>query len=383
MQKGVKMKKCSFFAAVAAAALLLTACPNMASNKENGKKQDHSSPVPFNPGHTTSGVSFESFSSRSVSVKNNTGERLVAFKGSIEPASLISGVPAHASNHGLKKDPALFSETGDFALLFLTEKVYNENKDNLAAVKNQPFASIYAFYNKTGSNDLVYNISSNSGGKAKLTLNNNSPFNVEIRCNSPEGEVLGYVGAYMMLTTINMQPGDYMLYPVFKKFMPRDNEIYSQIPQMKATGKPYVKSLGITDAASWDVGSLWDASKLNLSAGGFYITINNQSTDQDVMFLQGSDVYTTSLGIKNIKHGYHETFFVRFQKNAEGKYLDSVTMSALRIGAPGYSTLIPEFEFQRDMKYEITVKGSEVDNLQLSAIKELGKIDVNKIYDLK
>ncbi|MGP1577774.1 MAG: hypothetical protein ACTTH7_09925 [Treponema sp.] len=374
------MKKCSFFAAVAAAALLLTACPNMTSNKEKDKGQDH-----HNQGNTPAGstVSFESFKTRSISVKNNTGERLVAFKGSIEASSLISGVPANASNHGLRMDETLFNATGDFALLFLTEEVYNKNKNNLAAVKNSPFASIYAFYNKTGSNDLVYNISSNSGGKAKLTLNNNSPFNVEIRVNSPEGEVLGYVGAYTMLTTINMQPGDYMLYPVFKKFMPRDNEIYSQIPEMKTSKKPYVKSLGITDAASWDIGNLWDASKLNLSAGGFYITINNQSTDQDVMFLQGSDVYTTSLGIKNIKHGHHETFFVRFQKNPDGSYPEKFSMSALRIGAPGYSTVVSEFEFHRDMKYEITVKGSEVDNLQLSEIKQLGKVDVNKIYDLK
>lgn len=333
--------------------------------------------------NSSTAVSFDNFKTRSVSVKNNTGERLVAFKGAIEPASLISGVPANASNHGLRMDETLFSATGDFALLFLKEEVYNKHKDNLSAVRNSPFASIYAFYNKTGDNNLVYNISSNSGGNAKLTLNNNSPFNVEIRVNSPEGEVLGYVGAYTMLTTINMQPGDYMLYPVFKKFMPRDNEIYSQIPEMKVSKKPYVKSIGIVNAASWDVGKLWDASKLNLSAGGFYITINNQSTDHDVMFLQGADVYSTSTGFKNIQHGKHETFFVRFQKNADGTYPEKFTMSALRIGAPGYSTLIPEFEFQRDTKYEITVKGDEVDNLQLSVIKELGKVDVNKIYDLK
>jgi len=120
-----------------------------------------------------------------------------------------------------------------------TEKVYNENKDNLSAVKNSPFASVYAFYNKTGTNDLVYTISSNSGGKAKLTVQNNSPFNVEIRVNSPEGEVLGYTGAYTANTVLNMNPGDYTLYPVFKKYIARDNEIYSVVPKFKTSKKPY------------------------------------------------------------------------------------------------------------------------------------------------
>ena len=113
-------------------------------------------------------VSFESFNPCSISVRNNTGERLIAFKGAIELSSLISGVPAYASNHGLKMDSNLFAERGDFALLFLTEKMFNENKNNLAAVSNTPFASLYAFYNKSGSNDLVYTVSSKSAGKVDI-----------------------------------------------------------------------------------------------------------------------------------------------------------------------------------------------------------------------
>ena len=113
-------------------------------------------------------VSFQSFSPRSISVKNNTGERLIAFKGAIELSSLISGVPANASNHGLRMDPNLFAETGDFALLFITEKMFNENKNNLFAVSNTPFASIYAFYNKSGDNNQVYTISSKSAGKVDI-----------------------------------------------------------------------------------------------------------------------------------------------------------------------------------------------------------------------
>ena len=149
-------KKNLFFAAVCIMAILLsTACGNAFGNKGKDSNQGNT------PAEST--VSFDSFKPRSISVKNNTGVKLIAFKGEISSSTLISGVPAHASNHGLRMDETLFNETGDFALLFLTEEVYNKNKNNLAAVKNSPFASVYAFYNKTGSNDLVYTISSKSG----------------------------------------------------------------------------------------------------------------------------------------------------------------------------------------------------------------------------
>ena len=363
-------KKSLVFAAICIIAILLSAaCGNAFGNKKKDTNQ---------PSNT---VSFESFSPRSISVKNNTGERLIAFKGAIEASSLISGVPANASNHGLKPDAALFAETGDFALLFLTEKVYNENKANLAAVKNSPFASIYAFYNKTGSNDLVYTISSNSGGKAKLTLQNNSPFNVEIRVNSPEGEVLGYTGAYTANTVLNINPGDYTLYPVFKKYIARDNEIYSVVPKFKKTNKPFAQDFAITDSDTWNIGKLWDATALQLSSGGFYLTINNQSNTA-VRFTKGSTEFETSLGIKGIKSGSQATFFVAFEKEADGSYPNSFKMSTLTIGSALYPNTLPEYTYQLDTKYTITIKGSEADNLTLEAVEDKGKVNIEKLFGL-
>lgn len=328
-----------------------------------------------------SAVSFENFKTRSISVKNNTAERLVAFKGEISPSSLISGVPANASNHGLRMDESLFSATGDFALLFLTEEVYNKNKDNLAAVKNSPFASIYAFYNKTGSNDLVYTISSNSGGNAKLTLQNNSAFNVEIRCNSPDGEVLGYAGAYTANTVINVNPGDYTLYPVFKKYIARDNEIYSVVPKFQTSKKPYAQDFAITDADSWNVGEVWDATALQLSSGGFYLTINNQSKTA-VRFKKGTTEFETSLGIKGIKSGSQATFFVAFTKDADGAYPDSFPMETLTIGSALYPKQIPPHTYKLDTKYTITIKGNEQDNLTLEPIEEKGPVNIDQLFGL-
>ena len=372
------MKKKSLCLAIVCIAVLFlsAACGNAFGNKKKDSKQGNSGNT---PAATT--VSFESFSPRSISVKNNTGERLVAFKGAIEASSLISGVPANASNHGLKPDATLFGETGDFALLFLTEKVYNENKGNLAAVKNSPFASVYAFYNKTGSNDLVYTISSNSGGKAKLTLQNNSPFNVEIRVNSPEGEVLGYTGAYTANTVLNINPGDYTLYPVFKKYIARDNEIYSVVPKFKKTNKPFAQDFAITDSDTWNIGKLWDSTAMQLSSGGFYLTINNQSNTA-VRFTKGTTEFETSLGIKGIKSGSQATFFVAFQKGADGSYPDSFKMSTLSIGSALYPNTLPEYTYQLDTKYTITIKGAEADNLTLEAVEDKGKVDIDKLFGL-
>ena len=369
------MKKKSLCLAIlcTAAVLLSAACGNAFGNKSKDSNQGNT------PAANT--VSFESFSPRSVSVKNNTGERLVAFKGSIESSSLISGIPAHASNHGLKKDPSLFGETGDFALLFLTEKVYNENKDNLSAVKNSPFASVYAFYNKTGSNDLVYTISSNSGGKAKLTVQNNSPFNVEIRVNSPEGEVLGYAGAYTANTVLNINPGDYTLYPVFKKYIARDNEIYSVVPKFEKTKKPFSQDFAITDSDTFNIGKLWDSTVMKLSSGGFYLTINNQS-DTAVRFTKGTTEFETSLGIKGIKSGSQATFFVAFTREADGKYPDSFKMNTLKIGSALYPNTLPEHTYKLDTKYTITIKGAEADNLTLEAVENKGKVDIDKLFGL-
>ena len=353
------MKKCvSFLVATFFVAVVVSACKGV--NKEETKSQDS--------------VSFESFSPRSISVKNNTGERLVAFKGAIELSSLISGVPANASNHGLRMDPNLFAETGDFALLFVTEKMFNENKGNLSKISNTPFASLYAFYNKTGSNDLVYTISSKSGGSLDFTLHNNSPFNVEIRLNSPEGEVLGYVGAYNTNTVIKVAPGDATLFPIFKKYLARDREIYSV--------KPYSVDFGFTDNAdSWNVGEIWDATKFSLSSGGFYLTINNQSGSA-VRFRQGNTDYMTSLGVKGIKSAHQETFFVRFNKGGDGSYPEKFTMQRLTIGSANYPKTLPSYEFHRDKKYSITVTGEDQDNITLSEIKDDGFVDINNVFGL-
>jgi hypothetical protein len=88
-------------------------------------------------------VEFQSFTPPSIFVENLTGEKLVAFKGTLGPNYLISGIPAYSGQHGLKKDTALFNTTGTFIMLLITEAEYNAKKNNLGS--STVFARIFAF----------------------------------------------------------------------------------------------------------------------------------------------------------------------------------------------------------------------------------------------
>lgn len=355
-----------------------TGCEQLTGNDEAGSTNSSVN------GDETSDVSFDNFTTRSVSVKNNTGERLVAFKGEISPGALISGVPAYASNHGLKKDSGLFSATEEFALLFITEEAYIENKSNLSALRNSPFASIYGFYNNSGDNNNLFEISSYSGGSAELVVQNNSPFSVEIRMNGQTGEVLGYVPAYTANTTLKVEPGDYVLFPIFKKYLERDNEIYSIKPTFTggaADGKPYFYQVGITSSESWNLTDVYDPSTIKLTAGGFYLTVNNQSGSA-IQFLQGGTVYYTSIGIASINSGYQQTYFIPFEQNADGTYPDEVSFSQFSLGSALIPFDIPGQEFKNNMKYTILTEGADASNITLGEVTEAGEVDIISLFDL-
>ncbi|MDR2552522.1 MAG: hypothetical protein LBD31_05085 [Treponema sp.] len=99
----------------------------------------------------------------SILVRNNTGENLVAFKGDLEAGKLVGGIPAHAQNHGLPGNPALFDKTEDFPLILLTKAQYEAHKGNLQSQRHTPFTRVYVFYNKNGDNTAVYELAAGLG----------------------------------------------------------------------------------------------------------------------------------------------------------------------------------------------------------------------------
>ena len=329
-----------------------------------------------------SDVSFESFSPRSISVKNETEERLIAFKGRIDASSLISGVPSYASNHGLKMDETLFSKTEDFALLFLTEKVYNENKNNLKALQNSPFASVYAYYSKTGANDTIFKINRKSSGNLKITLNNNSPVYVEVFLDPTYSDAFCVVPPHIENFSVNIERGDYTFYPRFTKYSSRTGELYTFIPKFKSSNKPYFMELGIQDSSAvWNVGTFWNSQDYNLSTNGCWLKVNNQASTS-VQLKMGDKKFTTSNGTSGIRQGKAETFFIQFPMNADHSPTDVFKISTLKIGTALYEGVaLPEHIYKLDTQYEITVTGNRED-LKISPIKEGSKLTTDEIVKI-
>jgi hypothetical protein len=174
----------------------------------------------------------------SILVRNNTNERLVAFKGELKPEALVGGIPAHAQNHGMPKNLTLFDKTEDFPLIILTEAQYNANKSNLSSQRNTPFTRVYVFYNRSGDNTTVYEIAEGLGGTNSLEIvNASNSINVELRVNGVAGETLGYAPAGILNTTLKLQDGNFNIFPVFKRYNKTRDVVETVYP--KGTGSNY------------------------------------------------------------------------------------------------------------------------------------------------
>jgi hypothetical protein len=292
----------------------------------------------------------------------------------LNPNYLISGIPAYATNHGLYKGGTLFTTTGDFALILITEAEYNKNKANPAAAP--VFAEIYAFYNHEATNNNRFQISSKSGGSGRITLNNPTSWNIEIRRDGPTGEVMGYVASQMTNTVLRVNaPDDYSLYPIFKRYVPSDKEIYEVVPKYTSgalTGKPYAKDFALSTAdgtSTWNLSEVAEKVNFTLSSGSFYLRIVNNSNTA-VRFTRGDDEQLTSMGIRGIAPANTNVYSVKIQRNPDGSYPSSESISLLKIGTLQNALSIATQSYKLDYVYTITVTGADASNLALSEVGE-------------
>jgi hypothetical protein len=344
----------------------------------NGYNSKTSNPV------TVEEVSFASFSPPSIYVDNKSGERLVAFKNTLSLSTLISGIPAYAFNHGLAKSDSLFTTTGDFTLILITEAQYNQNKNNLAAAT--VFAEIYAFYNHEAANNNSFQISSKSGGTGRIILTNPTSWNIEIRKDGPTGEVLGYVPAQIANKVIWVNaPDDYYLYPVFKKYAPSEREMFTIAPKYTSgplASKPYSQIIALSAADStytWNLSELATAD-FTLTSGGFFLRVVNNSTTA-VMVTRADEELFTSMGIRGIVPGSTNVYTVRISRNPDGTYPASMEISQLKIGTQQNMLAVPSNAYKPDYVYTITVTGAGASNLVLGTITESeNPLDIEAIF---
>ena len=354
--------------------LIFAAC---GEEKENNNEEN-------NDDDDTFVLSFENFPTASVLVTNNTGERLVAFKDTVSPAALISGITAYADNHGLKKDESLFSSAGTFVLVLITEAQYNANKSNLASFNGQVFARLFAFYNPA-SNPFLVTINSKLGGSGRLIVNNPTNFNVVLRLNYPTGETIGYVPANSLNTSISLvTPGSYEIYPVFTVFNSNTLELTTIVPTTEEgaeAGKPFKWSVSLTNDNPSMVNTSEILDQVNvMTSGGAYLKIVNNSNTAVGLFID-STPQTTSTGFSYINPSASAVYHLRFTRNPDASiplvqsfpYPES---SVLQIGTSANLLTVTTQEYELDYLYEIEVSGSDASNLQLGTVTKINKVDL-------
>lgn len=339
-----------------------------------------------------SGVDFTNYSTGDyvIKVTNNTAKKLVAFKGTPSATTLMGGIPATTSNHGLKLNEALFPDSTDFVLFVVSEEDYIEKRQSLTELANTPFARLYAYYNKNAPNNYVYQISSKMGGNGKLTFNNNTGFNVELRKDGIFGETIGYAAADTINTTFSLDFGDYYIFPVFRKFDPVINEIVTVYPKYSgltgtdaaANGKAIVELIALTsDTPSRTINSnKWKTEKYTFASGYAYIRITNSSS-VDIQLFNGanSDPLMTSTGSTFIPSGETKTFTLEMAINNQNsntgfvEYQDFKSYSQFYVGnalsKPIYLTgdSTTTFDYYGGKIYDYTVLGETAYTLVVTA----------------
>jgi hypothetical protein len=268
--------------------------------------------------------------------------------------------------------------------VLIKESDYKAHKDNLSSVT--PFAKIYAFYNHTATNNNSFQISSKVGGNARFLVSNPTNKKVEFRQGGITGDILGYVAPNMTDgNVIYLETGIYDIYPIFKFYLPGENEVYSVIPRYTdgdLIGLPYMQTFTFTDnylERSFNVNTVYNAGDFNWSSGGVYFRVINKS-GVDVRIAHGDIPQITSLGVPAVLPGRTETFTIHITKNpADGSYPAKESISQIRIGSNQGMLTVPEREYQLDWLYSIEVTGTNNSNLVLGTVQELQKIDLDAL----
>lgn len=373
-----KMKKLALSCIFAACALLTISC-----NQDDDSGND-------------SALDFNSYPANySIIVSNKSNENLVLFKNQLKDTNLIGAVESYKENHYVKRNPDLFGTTGSFRLIAITEEDYKKNKDSLQSLTNNPFTRIFAFYNAQGSNDTVYEISGNLGGQYKLTIQNTTSYNVELRKNGINGEIIGYAPARQADTILNLNEGTYTLFPVFIKYNKLKDSIFKVIPTYPETslseelrGFPKFDYFALGDGETEEQDHQFYASQFknddySFVSGSAYLRIDNQSSTS-VRLVKGSNVVKTNTGSgETIKSGASYIYEINFTQNPNGSYpKEQEFENTYKIGVGITQGLtLPKFKFESDKIYKLKVTGKDAANLQIGNIEFLEDVDWDKLSD--
>ncbi|MBO4857058.1 MAG: hypothetical protein J5527_00915 [Treponema sp.] len=322
-------RKLGLLVAAAVMVGMFTSCLNVNVNKEGENS---------NGNGNGSGIDYTDYDSNfALIVKNNTSKKMVVFKGEPENGQILGGVEGGSTKH-FKKNASIFTSSTDYIAYVVTEEDYKEYyESNPKALATSPYTTFYAVFNDNTVNEAVYEISNSLQGKYKLILNNGSKYNVELRNKSPDyGEVLAFSLANTYETQYKMDEGEYMIFPVFRKYDRVSKEIISTYPtysagELAGEAKSYEFSLDSKTTERQFNAKTW-AEGINFTPSAAYIKIQNNA-DQGMQFFlsAGSTPMITSAGGKRINDGTSLTFSITMEKLTNNKYEDSKVVAGYRL----------------------------------------------------
>jgi len=322
----------------------------------------------------------------SIRVRNNTNIRLIAFKGQPALENLLGGIPGNATNHGLTR--VGFNQSSDFALTLVTETEFNKA---IAAGGNQALANaprfnvIYAFYNHNGTNNNIFAINAQSGGAGRLIMENPTAWNLELRNLAFNGVTLGFIGPYTAQQTLNLEPADYIFYPVMRRFNPILGEIIDVqpvFPDGVIAGTPFFRPLRIDSSPiTWNFREIAQTASINMVSGAAFVRVVNNS-QAAIQFFNGSTAQQTSMLSTFLNPGETQVFQVNFPRNPDQSFSFTHT-SDFGVGGPGVGRTgnVPPRTVKIDYLYEIQVTGSTVSNLVASELSEIQKMDIEGLFN--
>jgi hypothetical protein len=351
--------------------LLVSGCDLLGGN--NGKENtDNGTEGSSTESNGIDWTNYQTAGSYSIRVKNESNRDLVAFKGSIASENLLGGVKKNENNHGLPLKTSLFTSNTDFALVFLTLEDYNTYKDTLKSRNQYPFARVFAVYNKNGTNDVPFLVDSKLGGANKLTLDNMTSYNMEIRRNSPRGETLGYAPKESNNTVLNIVDGDYNLFIVFKKYNPLRDEIITMYPKA-ADGLPIMLDEAFENGREIVIDARTYTQNIsNLSSGYAFLVVKNSMATGGIRVSKGDEVQKTATGMATINSGEERTYLVPMDAvindGGNTNYSNTTVFSGWKVGPTSRAQDIPVSDtlkgdgnqniFKADYMYTVTVTGN-------------------------
>jgi hypothetical protein len=357
-EENSKMKHLFKMAVMAVVVIAFMACPIPGDDKDPGRPDPRDRTTTIDWTSATTNPAF--------GVRNNTSQKLVAFKGSLGPDTILGGIPASAQNHLIKKDPKFFSETQDFAMVLITEEQYNKNKNNLQALQETPFTRVYIFYNHNEYNNEIvyYEISGKLGDGGILRIQNNSDYNVELRQSGVAGQTIGYSPVRMGKIDLGLQTGDIDIYPVFK-FFNKIRGTVSTIYPLGDGGKPWLEPMLIEAGkmVTIDIGEIVESIKGRKPAlGAAWLVIRNQSSGA-IQLTTGNIIYVNALGNAYVNPQNELTFQVDMPSTL-GSFAPNTIISGYKVGPNTGAVEIKDsegknsFTLETDKMYVVTVTGN-------------------------